>query len=650
MSWNDGLTGTALEIAETEKSPLRVMAGPGTGKTFAMKRRVARLLEYGQDPSRILAVTFTRNAAASLVDDLKGLDILGCDDINAGTIHSYSFSLLNRQHVFDFLNRVARPLVMFSTRAGTLQFEGGPMIADLVQNKTFGKKKDCSKRVLAYEAAWARLQSEDPGWASDPVDQQFQEALIAWLRFHRAMLIGELIPEALRFLRSNPSTADISAFDHIIVDEYQDLNKAEQALIDLLAGKGKLAIVGDVDQSIYSFRHANPEGIEQFRKQHPSTDDKTLDICHRCPKLVVSIANDLIKKNHNNAPEERLNFKPENHDGQVQIIQWPDVEREIEGVADFVKVLLEERGYAAGDIMILSPRRRLAYRIRDRIKQQGIPIHSFYNEEALASESAQRSFAILTLLTNPYDRVALRWWLGHGSDNFLSGQYRKLRDHCEKSGQEPKDALEEVLKGDLNLKGITGLIKSFEELYVLEQDYADKDVAELVDILLPEHDDELTTLREVAIHALSDNVTSISELLDSIRNFVTQPEMPKEKDFVRVMSLHKSKGLTCKVAIVVGCIQGLIPYQEDGETPEEIEAFLREQRRLFYVAITRCTDNLVLSSVTHMERKFARMIGLVLPPGQSHLGKTITSQFINELGPTRPAPRPGVDWVNSGFK
>jgi DNA helicase II / ATP-dependent DNA helicase PcrA len=90
MAWADGLVGVARSIAATDSTPLRVMAGPGTGKSFAMKRRVARLLESKQDPKRILAVTFTRNAAASLVEDLRALGVPGCENIRAGTLHSFA--------------------------------------------------------------------------------------------------------------------------------------------------------------------------------------------------------------------------------------------------------------------------------------------------------------------------------------------------------------------------------------------------------------------------------------------------------------------------------------------------------------------------------------------------------------------------------
>src|SRR6266571_7986181 len=116
MPWNEGLTGIVLQIASTPESPLRVMAGPGTGKSFAMKRRIARLLEEGADPARILAVTFTRNAAASVVDDLNNLAVEGCEEINAGTLHSFCFGLLGKAEVLELSGRVPRPVVTFTTK------------------------------------------------------------------------------------------------------------------------------------------------------------------------------------------------------------------------------------------------------------------------------------------------------------------------------------------------------------------------------------------------------------------------------------------------------------------------------------------------------------------------------------------------------
>jgi superfamily I DNA/RNA helicase len=647
MSWDDGLTGTARNIAATNDSPLRVMAGPGTGKSFAMKHRVARLLETGQDPRRILAVTFTRNAAASLVSDLYALGIESCERVRVGTLHAFCFSLLSRQDVFDYLGRVPRPVVMFA-KSGVLQFEGGVMLDDLISAGGFGPKRDCTRRIRAFEAAWARLQSEVPGWPHDPVDRQFQTALISWLRFHRAMLIGELVPEALRFLRNNPASDARSAFDHVIVDEYQDLNRAEQDLIDLLASHGATAIVGDVDQSIYRFRHANPEGIETFQQQHPATHDETLDECWRCPTRVVTIADHLIRHNHPHAVTPRLQPRPGNPQGEVYIVQWAGIDEEAQGLAGFTRALVADRGYPPGDILILTPRRLLGYGIRDRLRDLGIPVHSFYHEEALEGEAAQRAFALLSLLVDVEDRVALRWWLGDGSPSSRKNAYQRLRQHCEQAGVSPRAALEALEQGTLALPRVAELVEKYRELRGLLADLADQTLSDLVEVLLPAGNEECSVLREVGLLAIP-QIEDVGDLFDRIKTHITQPEMPEAGDFVRVMSLHKSKGLTSRLTIVAGCTRGLIPFQDNDQAPVEQDAILQEQRRLFYVAITRCSEVLVLSSAARMERQLAWKIGAQLQPGRSNVGTTIASQFIDELGPTAPASRRGDEWADTGY-
>ena len=647
MSWDDDLLGTARNIAATNHTPLRVMAGPGTGKSFALKRRVARLLEAGQEPRRILAVTFTRNAAASLVDDLHALGLVNCEQVRVGTLHAFCFSLLSRQDVFDYLGRVPRPVVTFS-KSGVLQFEGGVMLDDLVALGDFGPKRDCARRIRAFDAAWARLQSEDPGWPQDAVDRHFQAALSSWLRFHEAMLIGELVPEALRFLRNNPASNVRTAFDHVIVDEYQDLNRAEQELIDLLVGNGATAIVGDVDQSIYRFRYANPEGIEEFQQRHPGTHDETLDQCRRCPTRVVAVADHLIRHNHPDALVPRLQSQPGNPQGSVHIIQWSGIEEEAQGLAGFVRALVADRGYVPGDILILTPRRLLGYRIRDRLDDLDVPVHSFYHEEALEGKAAQRAFALLSLLVNVEDRVALRWWLGDDSPSGRRTAYQRLRQHCEQTGLSPRGALEALNQGALMLPRTQDLLEQYRNLRALLANLEGRGLAELVDALLPAASDECGVLREVALLAIPD-LEDVSALFERIKTHVTQPEMPEEGDFVRVMSLHKSKGLTSRITVVAGCTQGLIPFQGDEEPPAEQAAILREQRRLFYVAITRCTEMLVLSSAVRMEREMAWKIGARLRSGRSRVGATIASQFINELGPTAPAPRSGQEWTTLAY-
>jgi superfamily I DNA/RNA helicase len=305
MPWDEGIEGNALEIARTDDSPLRIMAGPGTGKSFTMNRRVARVLEEEDvDPERILAVTFTRTAARDLKDELHQLGIEGCENIHAGTLHSFCFRLLGKNHVLEYLNRHPQPLL--TVGRSVLKFQAAPLLKDLQWLGDFGGLREMTERIRAYVAAWARLQRDEPGWVEDEVDRNFERELVDWLRFHKGMLIGELVPYALRYLRDNPQAEERGYYEYVIVDEYQDLNKAEQVLIDLISEDSNRSIVGDVDQSIYSFRFAHPEGIVEYAETHEGTTDANLEECRRCPSSVVQVADSLIKQNHPDLDGARL--------------------------------------------------------------------------------------------------------------------------------------------------------------------------------------------------------------------------------------------------------------------------------------------------------------------------------------------------------
>lgn len=260
MPWYTGIVGIHRDIAADTRSPVHVVAGPGTGKTTAMMRRIARMLEDGVQGNRILAVTFTRTAARDLAGQLQQLGTAGADAVRACTLHSLCFSALIADAVFQATGRVARPL---------LSFEIDQLVNDL--KATFGGKRGKRQLIEAYEAAWARLQHETAGVPKTQEDIKFETALIDWLRYHRAMLIGELVPITLRFLQDNPTLAVPPYYEAVLVDEYQDLNKADQTLVELLAIRGTLTVVGDDNQSIYSFRYANPEGIRTFPSLHAGT-------------------------------------------------------------------------------------------------------------------------------------------------------------------------------------------------------------------------------------------------------------------------------------------------------------------------------------------------------------------------------------------
>jgi DNA helicase-2/ATP-dependent DNA helicase PcrA len=180
MAWDSNLDpqSPAYQIAADQSPFIRVLAGPGTGKSFALKTRVARLLETDVPARRILPVTFTKVAAEDLQRELVNMRVAGCEEIRGSTLHSLGMKILSRQNVLAVTKRVARPLN---------RFEVEPLLYDLPA--TFGNKRDRAKRIRAYEAAWARLQHEQPGYAQAQIDANFERTLTAWLRFHEGMLV-----------------------------------------------------------------------------------------------------------------------------------------------------------------------------------------------------------------------------------------------------------------------------------------------------------------------------------------------------------------------------------------------------------------------------------------------------------------------------
>jgi superfamily I DNA/RNA helicase len=636
MNWSDNLDGVHHDIAASTDNPNRVMAGPGTGKSYAMKRRLMRLLGEGTTPESILAVTFTRTAAADMVKEIRGLGVEGCDQINAGTLHAFCFGLLMKAGVLAWTKRVPRPLVTFSDK-GLMRFEIEPMLEDLDRSGDFGDQRAKAARVRAFEAAWARVQSQDPGQPQSDLDRRFLEAMIGWLRFHEAMLIGEVVPEALRFVQNNPAHPDRPGFQHVVVDEYQDLNKAEQVLLATLADGRAYAVFGDEDQSIYSFRYAHPEGIRSFSVEHATTRDHCLQVCHRCPVRVVKAANHFIAQNHGGTAT-RLVPKPDNPEGEFHIVQWTRPADESHGIALYVKHLVEKKGYKPGDVLILSPRRKFGYGVRDALCDLGVATHSFYHEEVLEAEDARRAFAFITLAARPKDRVALRYLLGFGSPSWESRGYYALRRHCEASRQEPWDALLALQSGALTLPHTKPLIRRFTAVRSEFDRIAALDSAALVDPFLPNGTEWAEDLRAVAL-AGGLNEVSRAELLDRLRTYVAQPEIPEDQEHVQVMSLHKSKGLTRKVVIVTSCQEALISNRNAKPLPAE----MAEERRLFYVALTRCREILMLSSFSLMPRKESYELGMegALMPGAGDEGGVIASTFLGQLGSSAPRPVSG---------
>lgn len=639
MSWDDGITGVHRDIAGSSATRIGVLAGPGTGKTrFGLIRRVVRLLEEGVSPARVLLLSFTRVAAADLRDKVADLEAPGAEEVRATTLHAYCFGLLQQEAVLQVTGRTPRIL---------LDHEVDLMLRDI--GGDFGNIYDRRAMLEAFVAGWAHSPDDYPGIPGTDDERVFQMRVQEWLRRHNAMLIGEVVPEAYRYLASNPHAVALTAFDHIIVDEYQDLNALEQRLLDRLAEHGSLCVAGDDDQSIYSVRYANPEGILAFLNR-PEVEKYSINTCGRCPTTVLAMANSLIgcAPHREKAPLEPVaGTEP----GSVAIVQWTHTDAEVDGIVTAIAQDIATEKVEPGQILVLTNWAELGRRVRDRLTGLRIPARSYFREQALRSDESREALALLRLVCCGQDLPALRVLLGLGDADGRSEAYRRVMAFADSQGLDVSTVLEQMAAGKHREVNARALAERFSAAMDQVARLSELDLADLVDALLPEGSAPLAELRAAAVDSLAEAASAL-DVLSAIVESVTQDDVPQSPDFVRIMSLHKSKGLTCDTVYIVGAADGVVPTIRAKDAAAH-EMAIREGRRLFYVALTRAAKELVVSSSisTNLADAAARGVKFdkktIRVVNGAHAVKLIASPFMLELGPMAPRPQTGEAWLQT---
>ncbi len=648
MTWNNGLEeGTpAYKLAASEANTIRAVAGPGSGKSFAIKKRILRILESGASPEKILAITFTRTAAHDLKTEISSLGIDGAERVHSRTLHSHALRILMHDSVLEQTGRVPRMVI---------DHEQKPIFRD-IDNPDFGNIRDKERLLDAYMAGWARLQQDEAGFEQSQIDRDFKTDLLDWFNRHNGILVGEVIPIVIEYLRNNPAVEFIGEYDYILVDEFQDLNKSEQEFIRLIRGNSDIVIVGDDDQSIYGFKFAHPQGIQQIEDLFGQYDDVPFDVCRRCPTLVTRMASELISKNPNRTLGV-LNHFEGNPEGVVNIVQWTDYQSELRGITQFIVKELAKGVIEAQDVLILTPRRKIGYRLRDLLLTNNIPVKSYFRESVIASKEAQRAFSLMNHLSNPEDQISLRFLLGYDSSDFRKNQYARLQQIATERGISIKHVLDQILRGDIpetNLKSIVNTYrKIIADLPNLKRSITDNQSDGFANYFVTNEaleDDfyELDQIYRAAIDIVETELTDdnfddwFREVMKIVLETIALPDSPDVIDHVRIMSLHSSKGLSAKLVILTAMIDPLMPFIPGDVEPAHVNSVIQEARRLFYVAITRCksSDNydgrLVISSFLSIPGTDALQMGISANPKKDL--RTRTTRFVSDFGTVSPSP------------
>ena len=573
--WLDGIEGSAArELIESDSLVIRVIAGPGSGKTTCLKRRLQRLVQQNQvSPERVFAGTFTRAIAQELRDALG-------NDVRVSTLHSLAYELL-RKHPAACQGMQLRFL---------LRYEEDALLYDIVDvASSIGNIHERRDALRLLQAS--RAQREEYSNA------KFDGAVRRWLQRHRAMLIGEVVHLCVVGLESHDIAP--AMFDHVVIDEYQDLTAAEQELVRLIwSGNGSLTVLGDNDQSIYGFRFNHLEGIADFSLDWPECSDLAFTANRRSSEQILRVANLMMAEAGSTKPPMTSTRGPV---GTLQPVQWENLDAEIEGLAAHIRARAEE------SFLVLVPRRFIGYRLAEAV---GLDAKTTFAEQVLDHPIAQEAFATVSFLADANDFVAARAYLGfHGTKGEQAPKRNAGAYSTIPTGVGGHALVRGIASGDIAVSGsgqshIRERARRAVELIersLSPEEVVDEFFDESLAATEPNEEkrrwlsQDLLELRAAAHELLAlEDTASLSGVVATMRyRIATRAPLrasETEEPRVRIMTLHAAKGLEADNVIIAGAADQFMPG-EDQNNPSVVA----EQRRLLYVAVTRARDSLVIS-------------------------------------------------------
>jgi DNA helicase II / ATP-dependent DNA helicase PcrA len=600
--WLSRLNPAQLEAVKYQGGPLVVFAGAGSGKTRIITSRIAYLIQQGVPPREILAVTFTNKAAGEMRERVEALIPDGKRCLIA-TFHSACTRFLREfaeelgfEPDFTIYDQQDSQGAL-KTVIAEAKLELGDNSLDDYQNaisraKTKGIHSSDALQLAGMDARMF------PPWGAEIYDR-YQ----AYLAKCNAMDFGDLILNLLLLLRNNSKVRGIlqNRFSHVLVDEYQDTNPTQFELISYLVEKTKnLFVVGDDDQSIYSWRGATPANIIEFRRLFPGSHHITLSQNYRCTKNIVGAASALIRHNVTRVEKE---LWTDNEAGDfIQFSQEPDGSIEAMAVVD--SIVREARQFANSQIAVFYRTNSQSRQLEEAFIRANVPYRVFGSLKFYERMEVKDILAYLRFLANSRDDVSFRRIINTPPRGLGDAAVAQIASEAISKNISMFEAAKLLAEAKLprisaKLGAFVGMISGLQR--VIPTVSLSDLLAELLD-----QTDYRNYLRKRFVDQYPDKIENIHELGTSIAEFVHKRPADSLVDWlqsialvsaeeeavdgVNLMTLHMAKGLEFKRVYIVGVEDGLIPHRSSMESAAELE----EERRLLYVGMTRARERLSL--------------------------------------------------------
>ena len=601
-----GLNKEQFEAVTHVDGPLLVIAGAGSGKTRVLTHRIAYLIaECGIRPWNIIAITFTNKAAKEMKTRIENLVGETASDIWVGTFHSMCVRILRRE--IEKLG-FTRDFVIYDVADTKV------VIKECIKELNLNDKI-YSDKYLLNEIGRAKNDMMDPErysllYASDFRLSKVAEAYTLYqnkLKKNNAVDFDDIINHTIKIFQDNPETLAYyqDKFKYVLVDEYQDTNKAQDLLIMLLTKiHHNLFVVGDDQQSIYKFRGADIKNILNFDKNFDNTRVIKLEQNYRSTKSILNVANKVIKNNEGNVEK---NLWTENDEGdKPKLFQAEDEYDEANYVVGKINYIKREEYAKYSDFAILYRTNAQSRAFEDVFMREGIPYKVVGGQKFYERKEIKDIIAYLRIINNTSDDVSFKRIINEPKRGIGKASLDQIEDYARMKNVSMFDIAKDADKyvatrANAALKDFCQAIKILSESELRISDLIEQvlKTTGYLEMLENEKTEEaegrienLGQFLNVAIEfEQQEAANSLPDFLENLALVTDLDSVDEQEDAVLLMTLHTAKGLEFPYVFLVGMEEGLFPSYRSADDPGEVE----EERRLCYVGITRARNHLHLT-------------------------------------------------------
>ncbi|KAA9394697.1 DNA helicase PcrA [Kocuria coralli] len=627
----DGLNDPQRQAVEHSGSPLLIVAGAGSGKTRVLTHRIAYLLATGRaHPGEILAITFTNKAAAEMRERVVDLVGPSARSMTISTFHSFCVRVLRREATSIGLKSTfsiydsADSLRVITAVAKQHELDPKRFAPKAIQHAISGLKNE----LVDDETYLSRASGGDP-WESAVA--QVYRGYTERLRAANALDFDDLIAQTVYMLRAFPAIAEYyrRRYRHVLIDEYQDTNHAQYALVREIVGggdgeqapavpPGELTVVGDSDQSIYAFRGADIRNIVDFGKDYPSARTVLLEQNYRSTQTILSAANAVISKN-SGRQDKRL--WTSSGDG-VQIVGYAaeSAHEEARWIVEEIDRLQDEHGVRPGDVAVFYRTNAQSRSLEEILMRVGLPYRVVGGTRFYERKEIKDALAYLRTLINPDDEITVRRILNEpkrGIGDRAQGAVSALAERDRLSFMAALRRADDAPgMATRSVKAVRAFVQLIDDLSTVAEGNGPAAVLEAV----LEQSGYLEALRTSDDPQDESRVENLAELVAVVREYEREhpdaglpeflehvalvadadqiPDRTDDQGMVTLMTLHTAKGLEFPVVFLTGMEHGIFPHQRSMTDEKEMQ----EERRLAYVGITRARQRLYLTRAENRQQ------------------------------------------------